>query len=62
MSHQDICEQHRCEEEAKFRMYWPGRTPINVCYPHLRQAENIARSLGFPLPWSQLEGGDDDAA
>ena len=41
------CTADGCDEEAAFRLFWPGRNPIAKCEAHMAQAQRVAEAMGF---------------
>ena len=44
-----VCNHRSCDNEADFKIYWPGRAPIALCEPHKDIAVNMATGMGFQL-------------
>jgi hypothetical protein len=46
---------HPCPAPAKFRVFWPGHLPLNMCIDHAAKAAALCNIMGFilytePLP------------
>ena len=49
------CQHQKCEDDAAYRAFWPGRASILYCQYHREVAENIAKSAGFNLVLNDLD-------
>lgn len=52
------CVQEGCTEQAKQRMFWPGRPPKPVCDRHRKMAENIGAVMGTYIHTEALPDAD----
>ena len=43
------CIHQKCETEADFKVFWPGRAPSDYCEYHKDIAINVSRNMGFEL-------------
>jgi len=46
---QIISINDKCPDNAKYKVYWPGRKTLLLCEIHKKQAIDIASTLEFEL-------------
>jgi len=49
------CQHQKCEEDAQYKAFWPGRASILYCEYHKDMAVNIAKSADFNLIVNNLD-------
>jgi len=40
------CSQLDCEDEAEYRVFWPGKPPKPMCQKHSDKAIDVGKAIG----------------